>query len=123
MLLDSPSYKLDMKKAAQLREFSEKKPLKPSDVEEILAGLAGKKRTHSAKPLGLKLKPKTLAQFFTAEYKPDEMEAEIVAALTFYRANKPKEPEKPEESQTIGETEDTEVDANGEEKDMGDEPE
>ena len=119
MMLDSPSYKLDMKKAAQLREFSEKKPLTVNDVEDILAGLSVKKRNHTPKAQKIIFKPKIISKYFTPDQKSDEIEAEFITALEFYRANKPKEPEN---------TEDTEDDVNGgdndnEEKDMGDEPE
>ena len=90
MLLDSPIYKLDMKKAAQLREFSAKKTLDTDTIEEILAGLVKKRRSNAPKIVMVKLKPKKLAKYFTAEQKSDEIEAEIFEALAFYRANKPK---------------------------------
>ena len=128
MLLDSPSYKLDMKKAAQLRESSEKKPLAANDVEEIFAGLAGKKRNHSPKAPKIVFIPKVISKYFAPDQKPEEIQTEFITALLFYRANKPKEPEESEKTNHLDETEDTEVDINGdgnkdEEKDMGDEPE
>jgi len=120
MMLDSPSYKLDMKKASQLREFSEKKPLTVNDVEDILAGLSGKKRNHSPKAQKIIFKPKIISKYFTPDQKSEEIEAEFLIALEFYRANKPKEPEKTEDTKE----DDVNGDDNeGEEKPLGDEPE
>ena len=84
--LESPPYKLDMKKAAQLRELAKAKSLSADDVEEVLAGLVGN-RSISATPPKLTIKPVVLSRFFTPQHKTEDMEAEIVAALEFYRAS------------------------------------
>ena len=113
MILDSPMYKLDMKKAAQLREFSEKKKLTAEKIEEILAGFA-KKKSNINKTQKLTLKPNFLSRYFTNQENPEEMEAEIAAALDFYRENKTKF-EKQLEETTEGD------DENGEEYPRNDE--
>jgi len=84
--LDSASHKLDMKKASQLREFAGTKPLNAGDMEEILAGLVGS-RNISETPPKLTMKPAVLSRFFTPQHTAEDMEAEIVTALEFYRAN------------------------------------
>jgi ParB family chromosome partitioning protein len=119
MLLDTPMYKLDMKKAAQLREFSEKKELTVNDIEEILAG-AAKKKSNINKPQKFTLKPKILSEFFKPQDKPDEIEREIVTALKFYRDNKPKVMEKPDETEIIMEAAETEDEDEYGETNMGD---
>lgn len=110
MVLDSPMYRLDMKKAAQLRECSEKKIMTANDIEEILAGLAKKKRNHAWKVIIVKLKPKMLAKYFAQEQKSEEIETEIFKALDFYRANKLKVMQKSEEDyiEIVEEVEDEE---------------
>jgi len=86
-LLENSDYKLDMKKAAQLRESSEKKALNANNIEEIFTGIA-KKKNNSSKVQKITLKSKTVSRFFSPEDKPDEIEAEIIEALEFYRAHK-----------------------------------
>jgi ParB family chromosome partitioning protein len=85
MTLDNPAYKLDMKKAAQLREFSAKKTLTADAIEEILTGSA----STTIKPQKITLKTKSLKRYFTPEQTAEEIEAEIFEALAFFRANKP----------------------------------
>ena len=105
MLLDSPIYKVDMKKAAQLRECSAKKTLNTDDIEEILAGLAKKKKSNSNKIPNITLKSKVLSAFYTPQDKPDEIEKEIITALKFYRENKTNGAENFDESEIIEEME------------------
>jgi len=85
ILLGNQTYKLDIKKASQLREFSEQKKLGADDAEDILSGLVNQK---SGGKINVKLKQKNLARYFKPEQKSEEIEAEIFQALEFYRANK-----------------------------------
>ena len=87
-LLDTQVYKLDMKKAAQMREYSEKKILTTEAIEEILSGTAAKKRNRAPKAQKIVIKPKMVAKYFSPDQKSEEIEAEIFEALDFYRANK-----------------------------------
>ncbi len=80
-VLDSSSYKVDMKKADALRLASEKKALSRDDVEKILTG---EKKPKSTRPAPFKLKPKIVTKYFKPEQKPDEIEATIIEALDFY---------------------------------------
>lgn len=85
-VLDNPAYKLDMKKAAQLREFSEKKILTANDIVEILTGVV----SSTGKLQKITLRAKNLEQYFTPKQTAEEIEAEIFEALAFFRANKAK---------------------------------
>jgi len=89
ILLDNPKLKVDIKKAELLREFSENNKLTPEKINDILAGVALKKRNRASLPVqSLKLKGKVLSKYFKPEDKPEEIEAELIEALEFYREYK-----------------------------------
>ena len=90
MLLENQIYKLNMKNAAQLRRYLTKKPIiSAKDIEEVLSGTAsGKKNGGMVAVQSLKIKGKILSKYFTPEQKPEEIQAEIIEALEFFRENK-----------------------------------
>lgn len=88
-ILNETNYKIDMKKAESLRELSESQKLTPKIIEDILSGIAIKKKNRKSLPVqSLKLKGKILSKYFKPEDKPDAIEAELIEALEFYRAHK-----------------------------------
>jgi ParB family chromosome partitioning protein len=84
-ILDASHYRVDMKKAENLRAASEKKPLGHETVEQILAG---EKKPRPVRPAAFKLKPKLISKYFTPEQKPAEIETIIIEALDFFYAHK-----------------------------------
>jgi ParB family chromosome partitioning protein len=87
-ILDETNYKIDMKKAESLRELSESKKLTPKIIENILSGIMIKKKNRASLPVpSLKLKGKILSKYFKPGDKPEDIEAEIVKALEYYRAH------------------------------------
>jgi ParB family chromosome partitioning protein len=88
-LLNNDVYKLDMKKSAQLRESSKSDKMSPQFIEDILSGIAIKKKNRASLPVqSLKIKGKILSKYFKPEDKPEEIEAELIEALEFFRAHK-----------------------------------
>ena len=86
---DNQDLKIDIKKANLLREYSENKKLTPKDMEDILSGVAVKKKNRAALPVqSLKIGGKILSKYFKPEQKPEEIQAELIEALIFYRASK-----------------------------------
>lgn len=84
-ILDSSHYVIDMKKADAIRAATGKRELDHETVEQILAG--AKKPKPAASQPSFKLKNKIVAQYFSPDQKPDEIEAIIVKALDYYYAN------------------------------------
>ena len=88
VMQNNEKLKIDIKKAEQLREFSENDDLNPQMIEDILSGVAVKKRNRTSLPVqSFKLKGKMLSKYFKPEDKPEDIEAEIIKALDFYRAS------------------------------------
>ena len=88
-LLNKEVYKLDMKKAAQLREWSANDKLSSKSIEAILSGVALKKKNRGSLPVqSLKIGGKKLSKYFNSEQKPEEIEAELFEALEFFREHK-----------------------------------
>ena len=84
-ILSEGFYKINLKNAAALKDFlkSENK-LTQLNIIEILDG---KKKIKKQKAVMI-LKPKTLKKYFKPEQKPEEIEAEIIEAIEFYRTHK-----------------------------------
>ena len=88
-LLNKEVYKLDMKKATQLRELSERDKLSTQIIEDILSGVAFKKKNRGSLPVqSLRIGGKKLSKYFNSEQKPEEIEAELFEALEFFREHK-----------------------------------
>jgi ParB family chromosome partitioning protein len=86
-ILDETAYKVDMKKAESLREFSEKKKLTNEIMMQILSGELNKKPKPKTIP-PLKIKAKIYQKYFDDKYSHTEMEVIIDQALAMYFANK-----------------------------------
>ncbi|WP_027625216.1 ParB/RepB/Spo0J family partition protein [Clostridium lundense] len=84
------NYKLDMKKAEVLRDYSEKGKLNEETAYSILSGELNKK-TKSNKPTAIKLKPKLISKYFAPEVKQPEIEEIIDKALKLYFETQGKE--------------------------------
>ena len=88
-ILDNSEYKLDMKNAVQLRIASKDNKLTSQIIEDILSGVALKKKNRASLPVqSLKIGGKKLSKYFKPEQKPEEIEAEIFEALEFFREHK-----------------------------------
>ena len=91
ILEDNPEFKVDIKKAGQLREFSEGGGLTREIIKDVLSGVALKKKARAPLPVqSLKIGGKLLSKYFGAEQKPSEIQAELFEALEFYREHKNK---------------------------------
>ena len=89
IIKDNQNLKIDIKKANLLREYSENKKLTPKHIKDILSGVAFKKKNRTALPVqSLKIGGKILSKYFKPEQKPEEIQAEIIEAVEFYRAHK-----------------------------------
>jgi len=89
-ILNSNNFKLDMKKAEVLRDYSEKGKLNEETAYSILSGELNKK-TKSNKPASIKLKPKLISKYFAPEVKQPEIEEIIDKALKLYFETQGKE--------------------------------
>ena len=84
--LNTTAYKVDMKKAESLREFSEGKKLTDEKMIQILSGeLYKKPKPKTAPPL--KIKAKVYQKYFGGSATQGEMEAVIDQALADYFEN------------------------------------
>jgi ParB family chromosome partitioning protein len=88
-ILNEPGRKIDMKKAQLLRDLSSSKKLDADLMGEILSGEYHKKSKEPKQPTSFKLKNKLIKKYFSTQ-KPDEIEAEIIEAIEFYREYKKK---------------------------------
>ena len=76
-------YKLDMKKAETLRNYSEDKKLTAEKTAQILSGELGRKqKTKPAAPL--KIKHKIYSKYFAEDMKQSEIESIVDKALEYY---------------------------------------
>jgi ParB family chromosome partitioning protein len=89
-ILAENNRKVDMKKAELLREYSKANKLTPQTIEDILSGAALKKKSKASSVAfqAIKIKPKVLSKYFKLGDTPEDIEAEFVKALEFYRAHK-----------------------------------
>ncbi|MCL2253081.1 MAG: ParB/RepB/Spo0J family partition protein [Lachnospiraceae bacterium] len=85
-LLTESAYKIDMKKAELLREFSEVKKLTPEKMTQILSGELNKKPKPKTAP-PLKIKAKVYQKYFSGDTTQSEMETIIDQALSDYFTN------------------------------------
>jgi ParB family chromosome partitioning protein len=91
ILNENEEFKIDIKKSELLREYSNNKNLTSKIIRDILSGTPLKKRNRASLPVqSIKIKGKVLSEYFQPEQKPDEIEAEIIEAIKFYRAHKDK---------------------------------
>jgi len=87
----NPKVNIEIKKAKLLREFSESDKFSPAVIENVFSGkiTAPKKKNRTSLPVqSLKIKGKILSKYFKPEQKPEEIQAELIEALEFYRAHK-----------------------------------
>ena len=88
-ILDKNEHNVDMKKSESLRVYSKDNKLTPKMIEDILSGVVIKKKNRASLPVqSLKIGGKILSKYFKPEQKPEEIQAEIIEAIEFYRANK-----------------------------------
>ncbi len=85
-LLGEAAYKVDMKKAEALREYSEGKKLTPEKMEQILSGELNRKPKPKTPP-PFKLKAKIYQKYFDGDTPQGEIEATIDQALAEYFEN------------------------------------
>ena len=91
-LMESDSYKIDMKKAELLRSYYESKKLTDTAIVQILSGEKTRK-PKSDKPQPVKVKPAVISKYFTTEQTAKEIEETIEKALAMYFENQNKEVE------------------------------
>lgn len=82
-MISENGFKVDMTKAEILRSHSEEGKIDNDKIYSILSGDLDKKK-NSNKPIPVKLKPKLVAKFFSADQKQAEIEEIIDKALTLY---------------------------------------
>ena len=85
-LMESDSYKVDMKKAELLREYYDKSTLSETTIVQILSGEKTRK-PKSNKPQPFKVKPTVISKYFTTEQTQKEIEETIDKALAMYFEN------------------------------------
>ena len=85
-LMESDSYKLDMKKAGLLRSYYETSKLTDTAIVQILSGEKTRK-PKSDKPQPFKIKPTVISKYFTTQQTTKEIEEIIDRALAFYFEN------------------------------------
>jgi ParB family chromosome partitioning protein len=90
IIISEHNFKLDMKKAESLRDYSEGEKLDEETAYAILSGELYKKQTVN-KPSPIKLKPKLINKFFAPETKQTEIENVIDKALELYFKSQGKE--------------------------------
>ena len=91
-LIESDSYKVDMKKAELLRNYYETSKLTDTAIVQILSGEKTRK-PKSDKPQPVKVKPAVISKYFTAQQTAKEIEETIDRALAFYFENQEQEME------------------------------
>lgn len=90
-LIESDSYKVDMKKAELLRSYYETSKLTDTAIVQILSGEKTRK-PKSDKPQPVKVKPAVISKYFTTQ-TAKEIEETIDKALAFYFENQEQEME------------------------------
>lgn len=89
-LMDSDSYKVDMKKAELFHSYYETGKLTDTAVVQILSGEKTRK-PKSSKPQPVKIKPAVISKYFTPQQTQKEIEETIDKALALYFENQNKE--------------------------------
>ena len=82
-LMESDSYKVDMKKAELLRSYYETRKLNDTAILQILSGEKTRK-PKSSKPQPVKIKPAVISKYFTPQQTSKEIEETIDKALALY---------------------------------------
>lgn len=82
-LMESDSYKVDMKKAELFRSYFETGKLTDTAIVQILSGEKTRK-PKSNKPQPVKVKPAVISKYFTTEQSAKEIEETIDKALALY---------------------------------------
>lgn len=85
-ILEKTTYKINLKKADILRNFSEERKLTNEKIEQILSGMIDKKTKSKSFP-PVKIKHKIYSKYFNANVKQNEIEATIDKALAEYFDN------------------------------------
>lgn len=85
-LMESDSYKVDMKKAELLRSYYETNKLTDTAIVQILSGEKTRK-PKSDKPQPVKVRTAVITKYFTAQQTAKEIEETIDKALAFYFEN------------------------------------
>ena len=85
-ILNTTSYKIDMKKADTMRNFSKRKQLSDENILLILSGEIDKAKKPKL-PRPLKIKHKVYSKYFSQDTKQSEMETIIDQALSEYFEN------------------------------------
>ena len=91
-LMESDSYKVDMKKAELLHSYYENNKLTDTAIVQILSGEKTRK-PKSDKPQPVKVKPAVISKYFTVQQAAKEIEETIDKALAFYFENREQEME------------------------------
>lgn len=89
-LMESDSYKVDMKKAELFHSYYETGKLTDTAVVQILSGEKTRK-PKSSKPQPVKIKPAVISKYFTPQQTQKEIEETIDKALALYFENQNKE--------------------------------
>ncbi|WP_353852786.1 ParB N-terminal domain-containing protein [Dehalobacter restrictus] len=89
-VLSENEFKVDMKKAEMLRNYSESSKLNEKTAYQILSGEINKK-PKSTTPPPVKIKHKVYSKYFSADTKASEIERIVDEALEWYFSNKVKE--------------------------------
>jgi len=89
-LMESDSYKVDMKKAELFHSYYETGKLTDTAVVQILSGEKTRK-PKSSKPQPVKIKPAVIFKYFTPQQTQKEIEETIDKALALYFENQNKE--------------------------------
>ncbi|MDK2965932.1 ParB N-terminal domain-containing protein [Lacrimispora sp.] len=89
-LMESDSYKVDMKKAELFHSYYETGKLTDTAIVQILSGEKTRK-PKSSKPQPVKIKPAVISKYFTPQQTQKEIEETIDKALALYFENQNKE--------------------------------
>ncbi len=89
-LMESDSYKVDMKKAELFHSYYETGKLSDTAIVQILSGEKTRK-PKSSKPQPVKIKPAVISKYFTPQQTQKEIEETIDKALALYFENQNKE--------------------------------
>ena len=89
-LMETDSYKVDMKKAELFHSYYETGKLSDTAIVQILSGEKTRK-PKSSKPQPVKIKPDVISKYFTPQQTQKEIEETIDKALALYFENQNKE--------------------------------
>lgn len=89
-LMETDSYKVDMKKAELFHSYYETGKLSDTAIVQILSGEKTRK-PKSSKPQPVKIKPAVISKYFTPQQTQKEIEETIDKALALYFENQNKE--------------------------------